>query len=61
MHTGVSTVRKQRSPRGLAFTGENDYGISSNDNDKKAAINDASISFVILVGQGLLPCFPVSI
>lgn len=61
MHTGVSTVRKQRGPRGLAFTGENDDGINSNDNDKEAAINDMTISFVIPFGQRLLPYSPVSI
>lgn len=61
MHMGVSTVRKQSGPRGPAFTGENDDGISSNDNDKEAAINDTTISFVILFGQRLLPYSSVSI
>lgn len=61
MHMGVSTVRKQRGPRGPAFTGENDDGISSNDNDKEAAINDMTISFIFLFRQRLLRYSPVSI
>lgn len=58
MHMCVSTVRKQRGPRGPAFTRENDDGISSNDNDKEAAINDMTISFIFLLGQRLFSLLP---